>query len=78
MVIVRHDLIETKRIEKLLLVSVVPPHHRPPLPSITSAPVKSRVAAHFNGLLQQNRPNSETKCASQDFSGGESIVTCRH
>jgi hypothetical protein len=31
-VIVWHRLVETKRIEKLLLVSVVPTHHRPPPP----------------------------------------------
>jgi hypothetical protein len=39
MVIVRHRRIKTERIEKLLLVSVVPPHLRPSPPSITSAPV---------------------------------------
>ena len=38
-VIVWHRFIETKRIEKMFLVSVVPSHHRPLLALITSTPV---------------------------------------
>jgi hypothetical protein len=38
-VIVWHRFIETKRIEKPFLVSVVPAHHRPLLALITSTPV---------------------------------------
>jgi len=38
-VIVRHHLVEPKRIEKLLLVSVELPHHRPTPPVITLSTV---------------------------------------
>jgi hypothetical protein len=58
-VIVRHNLIETKRIEKLLLVSVVPPHHRPPPTLITSSPVN-----HGSSLTSTT---SATKSAMADI-----------
>jgi hypothetical protein len=61
-VIVWHRFIETKRIEKLLLVSVVPTHHRPPPPLITSKPVNhgSRsTSTDFCNNIGPERPFAE-------------------
>jgi hypothetical protein len=59
-VIVRHHVIKAKRIEKLLLVSVVPPHHRPPPATDHISVGESPFAGSFKRLLQQNRPEAES------------------
>jgi hypothetical protein len=55
----QNRLIKPKRVEKLLLIVLEPPHH-PRLPHESRQGNGLTLAATFNRLLQQNLPTAAT------------------